>query len=79
MNETRNELLSILHYVKGEEENKEFNLYNLIERFKIDLEEQLKDLENKKQEINSNLDLIMYIKEELKENNRFIKNDLERN
>jgi len=76
MNETRNQLLSLLHYVKGKEENKEFNLYNLLERFQYDLEDQLKDLESKKNEIMNNLDLLNYIKEELKEENRFIKNDL---
>lgn len=78
MNETRNELLGLLHYVKGEPKDKEFNLYYIINRFKIDLEKQLEHLENKKVEILNNLDLIIYIQNELEEENRFIKNDLEK-
>ena len=65
-NEIRNELLSIMYYVIGKEENKEYNLRTIFDSYERDIERQLKDLEYKKRELENNLDLLHYVKEEIK-------------
>ena len=64
-NEIRNELLHLLHYVNGKEENKEFNLKCLLERFEIDIKDKLEDLEYEKQQLEHNLEMVNYVRNEI--------------
>lgn len=67
MNEIRNELLLIL---QAEKENNEkdhaLKIEWLLERFQYDLEDQLKDLQYKENEIKNNLNVLKYVRKELK-------------
>ena len=62
MNEIRNELLNLLSYVKYQDT---WRLEQLLERFEIDIKEQLKDIEYKKQELEDNLKTLEYVRKEL--------------
>ena len=64
-NEIRNELLGIMYLVKGKEENKKFNIEYLLERFEIDIKNKLEDIEYQKRQLNDNLELLNYVKNEL--------------
>lgn len=65
INETKNELLSILHYVKGAEEYKQFHLDRILENFEYDIKGKLKDLESEKRQLLENLELLDYVKKEI--------------
>lgn len=66
MNEIRNELLLIKDLVKAKnDDDKNFQLEWLLGRFEIDIKEQLKDIEYKKQELEDNLKTLEYVKKEL--------------
>lgn len=66
INETKNELLSILHYVKGAEEYKQFHLDYLLESFRNDIKRKLEDLESEKRQLLENLELLDDVKKEIK-------------
>ena len=66
MNEIRNELLLIKDLVKAKnDDDKNFQLEWLLDRFEYDIKTQLKDLESKKQELKSNLETLEYVRKEL--------------
>lgn len=64
MNEIRNELLGILSYFRSGDQ---FDLERVLERFEYDIKDQLKEIENKKQELENNLKTLEYVKEKMKE------------
>ena len=64
MNEIRNELLLLLSYAT-KDENKEFYLREILERFQYDIERQLEDLSYKEKELKQNLELVNYVRKEL--------------
>ena len=65
-NEIRNELLLILSYAKATtEEDKNYQIRWLLDRFKEDIKKQLKDIEYKKSELEHNLEELEYVKKEL--------------
>lgn len=67
INETRNELLLILELAKTtKEEERQFKLKWLLERFEADIKDQQKELNRKEQELKYNLELLDYVKKELK-------------
>ena len=67
MNEIRNELLYIdLIMNKENKEEKESYFIMLLERFYYDIEEQLKDIDYKREQLEQNKELLKHI---IKENN----------
>lgn len=67
MNEIRNELLYIdLIMNKESKEEKESYFIMLLERFYYDIEEQLKDIDYKREQLEQNKELLKHI---IKENN----------
>ena len=62
-NEIRNELLGILSLMKNED--KDFRVSMLLERFEIDIKRQLEDLEHKKKQLEDNLQLLDYVRKEI--------------
>lgn len=66
MNEIRNELLLILDMVKAKDENdKNFRLNWLLERFESDIKSQLRNLKYKQEQLEGNLETLEYVKKEL--------------
>ena len=66
INETRNELLTILYLIKADNnKEKEYQLTYLLERFENDINRQLKDLKSKEEELESNLATLNYVREQL--------------
>lgn len=65
-NEMRNELLMILSIEnqKNEEDRKK-RVEWLLERFEYDINNQLKELDYKRQELESNMETLEYVKKEL--------------
>ena len=68
ISEIRNELLCILALLQ-DDKDKDFKANMLLERFEYDIKRQLEDLECKKNELKNNLELLNYVKEELKKTN----------
>ena len=67
MNEIRNELLMILQMEKQtDSEERKLRLEWLLERFENDIKDQLKDLYYKKQQLDNNLEVLEYVRNELK-------------
>lgn len=75
-NEIRNELLYILHIgqaIKQDETSEELKkevmqrISFLLERFELDIKDQLQDLEYKKEHLNDNMETLNYVKEKLAE------------
>lgn len=67
ISETRNELLSILYMVKGNNKDAiKRNLDALLESFERDMKNKLEDLDREKTRINNDLELLEYVKENLK-------------
>lgn len=68
ISETRNELLSILYMVKGNNKDAiKRNLDALLESFERDMKNKLEDLDREKARINNDLELLEYVKENIKE------------
>ena len=68
ISETRNELLSILYMVKGNDKDAiKRNLDALLESFERDMKNKLEDLDREKTRINNDLELLEYVKENIKE------------
>lgn len=68
ISETRNELLSILYMVKGNNKDaKKRNLDALLESFERNMKNKLEDLDREKIIINDDLELLEYVKEKIKE------------
>lgn len=65
MNEIRNELLTILNMEKNGDDDKQFYLKLLLERFEYDIKDQLKDLKYKQEELENNLETLEYVRKEL--------------
>lgn len=66
MNEMRNELLMIMQIEKEENaKDKKLRVKWLLERFEDDIKTQLKDIEYKKEQLESNLETLEYIRKEL--------------
>ena len=64
MNETRNQLLHIEKLLKKDKNKDADRLLDyafLLERFKIEIDRKLKDLEYEKQELENNRELVNYI------------------
>ncbi len=64
INETREQLLTILHLAKNEERAR-FYISLLLERFEYDLERKEKDLKRQLQKNNENMELLEYVKNEI--------------
>jgi len=68
ISETRNELLSILYMVKGNNKDAiKRNLDALLESFERNMKNKLEDLDREKIIINDDLELLEYVKEKIKE------------
>lgn len=67
INETRNELLTLINVAKyrKDDENSKFYINLLLERFEYDLKDKLKDLEYETQQVKDNLKTLEYVKEEI--------------
>lgn len=65
INETRNELLTILSLTKNGEDNRKFYTKLLLERFEYDLEDRQKELEGKLHEVKENKELLEYVRQEI--------------
>ena len=63
-NGIRNELLQLLSLVK-DEDNKDFQLSMLLERFENDIKSQLSEVNFKKEQLEDNLKTLNYVKEQL--------------
>lgn len=64
--ETRNQLLTILSMVKAKEDkDKKRNLDWLLERYEINIKDQLKELRGKEAQLKEDLELLQYVKEEI--------------
>ena len=63
ISETRNELLGILNLVKNED--KQFNLERLLERFEYDINNQLEELKTKEETLKNDLEVLEYVRKEL--------------
>lgn len=61
--EIRNELLGILSLMKNED--KDFRVSMLLERFEIDIKRQLEDLEHQKRTLEDNLKTLDYVRKEI--------------
>lgn len=66
INETRNELLTILNLTKNGEDEKQFYTELLLERFEYDIKNQLEDIKRKETELKNNLELLEYVRNEIK-------------
>lgn len=67
MNEIRNELLMILQMEKQtDSEERKLRLEWLLERFENDIKDQLKEIEYKKEQLDNNLEVLEYVRNELK-------------
>jgi vacuolar-type H+-ATPase subunit E/Vma4 len=67
INEIRNELLLILDLEKeNEQEDKDFKIDWLLERFESDIKRQLEDTISKENELKNNLELLEYVRGEIK-------------
>lgn len=64
-NETRNILLNYLQLAKHNEE-KDFYLKEILNRYELELKDELEEIERQKEKIQENLELLNYIKDELK-------------
>jgi len=64
MNEIRNELLLLLSYAT-KEDDKQFYLEQVLERFEYDITRKLEDLDYKKKELEGNLETLKYVRKEL--------------
>lgn len=68
ISETRNELLSILYMVKGNDKDAiKRNLDALLESFERDMKNKLEDLDRERTRINNDLELLEYVKKNIKE------------
>jgi len=66
MNEIRNELLLILDCAKAtNEQDKNFKLDWLLERFESDIKSQLCDLKYKQEQLENNLETLEYVRKEI--------------
>ena len=71
INEIRNELLEILSMMKKDttteegRENQQVSLYQLLQRFEYDINDQLKELDYKKRQLEDNLKTLEYVRKEL--------------
>ena len=63
MDGIRDELLLILKYVKGD--NKKIWLSHLLDRFRIDIERKLEDIEYQRKQLLDNLETLKYVKKEI--------------
>ena len=66
INETRNILLTILELAKKESKEKEYYINELLFRYETQLRDNLRELDREKTKVNENLELIEYIKKEIK-------------
>lgn len=67
MNEIRNELLMILQMEKQtDDKERKLRAEWLLERFENDIKDQLKEIDYKKQQLEDNLEVLNYVREELK-------------
>lgn len=66
-NERRNQLLETMYMYKSmkNNDNVEFNLKCLLESFERDIDKQLKDLEYQKNELESNKEVLAFVRKEL--------------
>lgn len=62
--ETRNILLTILAMEKHPEDHS-YYIYELLERYSLELSDQLKELEGKKERIKQNIELLEHVKKEV--------------
>lgn len=70
VDKTRNELLIILSLSKKSDDlSKKIEIDNLLEQFEYDLKDRLADLIREQTKINDNLELLKYVKENIKEKN----------
>lgn len=70
-NEIRNELLMILQMEKQtDSKERKLRLKWLLERFEYDIKDQLKEVEYKKQQLEDNLEVLEYIRNELKKGDK---------
>lgn len=66
VNETRNQLLQLLSIAKENKEIKDgYKLDWLLESFERDINNQLKDIKYKEQQLKDNLELLDYVRTEL--------------
>lgn len=65
INQTRNELLSLLYYVKNGKTK--FELDNLLMYFEEDIKRKLEDLEEEKGQLLEDLKILEYVKDKIKE------------
>jgi hypothetical protein len=66
-NEIRNELLMLLQMEKQtDKKERKLRLEWLLERFEYDIKDKLKELYYQKQQLDNNLEVLEYVKEELK-------------
>ena len=63
ISEIRNELLGILSLMKSED--KQFKVEMLLERFEIDINNQLEEIKSKEATLKENLKTLEYVKKEL--------------
>lgn len=66
-NERRNQLLETMYMYKSmkNNDNIEFNLKCLLESFERDIDKQLKDLEYQRNELESNKEVLAFVRKEL--------------
>lgn len=70
VDKTRNELLFILSLSKKSDDlSRKIEIDNLLEQFEYDLKDRLADLIREQTKINDNLELLKYVKENIKEKN----------
>lgn len=67
VNERRNQLLETMYMYKSmkNNDNIEFNLKCLLESFERDIDKQLKDSEYQKNELESNKEVLAFVRKEL--------------
>ena len=65
MNEIRNELLLLRNMELGKEENRNFYIEQILERFQYDIEQQLEDLKHKEKELMQNMEIVKQLQKEL--------------
>lgn len=66
INETRNILLTILELAKKGSKEKDYYINELLFRYETQLRDNLRELDREKAKVNENLELIEYIKKEIK-------------
>ena len=70
VDKTRNQLLIILSLSKKSDDlSRKIEIDNLLEQFEYDLKDRLADLIREQTKINDNLELLKYVKENIKEKN----------